>query len=132
MGRKHGNAHFMHQILLAAAHAVGAHVEAYEITNEKKYLERADKMGNSGTSLPISLASARPSRHAFRFYTRFWFIPLYSPMVWRFPFSGTVWSTRMRFSISLDTHPKIKASSGPKSRRGLRSVRCTSNGRRES
>ena len=67
--------------LLAAAHAVGAHVEAYEITQEKHYLERAEYWAKAG--LPFVYhwhLSGRPGMRfgsvpvfGTTFYTHPWF-----------------------------------------------------------
>ena len=51
--------------LLAAAHAVGAYVEAYEITEEKNYLERAGQWATAG--LPFLYHWHLPDRPGMRF-----------------------------------------------------------------
>ena len=67
--------------ILAAAHAIGAYVEAHEITGNKSYLKRAEYWANSG--LPFLYHWHLPDRPGMRyasipvfgttFYTHSWF-----------------------------------------------------------
>ena len=67
--------------LLAAAHAVGAYVEAYEITQEKRHLERAEQWAKSG--LPFVYHWHLSDRPGMRFGSIpvFGYNLLYPPMV---------------------------------------------------
>ena len=68
--------------LLAAAHAVGAFVEAYEITREKHYLERAEQWAKTG--LPFVYHWHLPDRPGMRFGS----IPVFGTTFYTHPWFG--------------------------------------------
>ena len=68
--------------LLAAAHAVGAYVEAYEITSEKKCLERAEGWAMAG--LPFLYHWHLPDRPGMRFGS----IPVFGSSLYTHPWFG--------------------------------------------
>ena len=68
--------------LLAAAYAVGAYVEAYEITNEKRYLERAEQWAKTG--LPFLYHWHLPNRPGMRFGS----IPVFGTTFYTHPWFG--------------------------------------------
>ena len=68
--------------LLAAAHAVSAYVEAYEITREKRYLEAAEQWAKSG--LPFLYHWHLPDRPAMRFGS----IPVFGATFYTHPWFG--------------------------------------------
>ena len=68
--------------LLAAAHAVGAYVEAYEITREKHYLEAAEQWAKSG--LPFLYHWHLPDRPGMRFGS----IPVFGTTFYTHPWFG--------------------------------------------
>ena len=68
--------------LLAAAHAVGAYVEAYEITREKHYLERAEQWAKTG--LPFLYHWHLPDRPGMRFGS----IPVFGTTFYTHPWFG--------------------------------------------
>ena len=68
--------------LLAAAHAVGAFVEAYEITREKHYLERAEQWAKTG--LPFVYHWHLPGRPSMRFGS----IPVFGTTFYTHPWFG--------------------------------------------
>ena len=68
--------------LLAAAHAVGAFVEAYEITREKRYLERAEQWAKTG--LPFVYHWHLPGRPGMRFGS----IPVFGTTFYTHPWFG--------------------------------------------
>ena len=68
--------------LLAAAHAVGAYVEAYEITREKHYLERAEQWAKAG--LPFVYHWHLPDRPGMRFGS----IPVFGTTFYTHPWFG--------------------------------------------
>ena len=68
--------------LLAAAHAVGAYVEAYQVTGEKHYLERAEQWAKSG--LPFVYHWHLPDRPGMRFGS----IPVFGTTFYTHPWFG--------------------------------------------
>ena len=68
--------------LLAAAHAVGAYVEAYEITKEKQYLEKAEQWAKAG--LPFLYHWHLPDRPGMRFGS----IPVFGATFYTHPWFG--------------------------------------------
>ena len=68
--------------LLAAAHAVGAYVEAYEITQEKRHLERAEQWAKAG--LPFIYHWYLPDRPGMRFGS----IPVFGTTFYTHPWFG--------------------------------------------
>ena len=68
--------------LLAAAHAIGAYVEAYEITKEKHYLERAERWAKAG--LPFLYHWHLPDRPGMRFGS----IPVFGTTFYTHPWFG--------------------------------------------
>ena len=68
--------------LLAAAHAVGAYVEAYEITKEKHYLERAEQWAKAG--LPFLYHWHLPDRPGMHFGS----IPVFGTTFYTHPWFG--------------------------------------------
>ncbi len=68
--------------LVAAAHAVGAYVEAYEITREKQYLESAEQWAKTG--LPFLYHWHLPDRPAMRFGS----IPIFGSTFYTHPWFG--------------------------------------------
>ena len=68
--------------LLAAAHAVGAYIEAYEITGEKKYIERAERWATAG--LPFLYHWHLPGRPGMRFGS----IPVFGSSFYTHPWFG--------------------------------------------
>ena len=68
--------------LLAAAHAVSAYVEAYEITKEKRYLERAERWAKAG--LPFVYHWHLPGRPGMRFGS----IPVFGTTFYTHPWFG--------------------------------------------
>ncbi len=68
--------------LLAAAHAVGAYVEAYEITKKKRYLERAEQWAKAG--LPFVYHWHLSDRPGMRFGS----IPVFGTTFYTHPWFG--------------------------------------------
>ncbi len=68
--------------LLAAAHAVGAYVEAYEVTREKRHLERAEQWAKAG--LPFLYHWHLPDRPGMRFGS----IPVFGSTFYTHPWFG--------------------------------------------
>ena len=68
--------------LLAAAHAVGAYVEAYKITQEKRYLEGAEQWAKTG--LPFVYHWHVPNRPGMRFGS----IPVFGTTFYTHPWFG--------------------------------------------
>ena len=68
--------------LLAAAHAVAAYVEAYEITKEKHYLEKAEQWAKTG--LPFVYHWHLPDRPGMRFGS----IPVFGTTFYTHPWFG--------------------------------------------
>ena len=68
--------------LLAAAHAIDAYVEAYEITKQKKFLERAEQWAKAG--LPFVYHWHLPDRPAMRFGS----IPVFGTTFYTHPWFG--------------------------------------------
>ena len=76
--------------VLAAAHAIGAYVEAYELTKKKEYLKRATYW--AATALPFLYHWHLPDRPGMRFAS----IPFLVQVFTRTPglaclFNGTAW-----------------------------------------
>ena len=68
--------------LLAAAHAVGAYVEAYEITKERQYIDRAEQWAKAG--LPFVYHWHLPDRPGMRFGS----IPVFGTTFYTHPWFG--------------------------------------------
>lgn len=68
--------------LLAAAHAVGAYVEAYEVTREKRHLEEAEQWAKAG--LPFLYHWHLPDRPGMRFGS----IPVFGTTFYTHPWFG--------------------------------------------
>ena len=68
--------------LLAAAHAVGAYVEAYEVTREKRHLEKAEQWAKAG--LPFLYHWHLPDRPGMRFGS----IPVFGATFYTHPWFG--------------------------------------------
>ena len=68
--------------LLAAAHAVGGYVEAYEITRERRYLEAAEQWARAG--LPFLYHWHLPDRPGMRFSS----IPVFGSTFYTHPWFG--------------------------------------------